>query len=213
MTGLSDDFIWGVAASAYQIEVARRLGDRVGIWATINEMFEHVVLGHVTGEHAPGLRLPLGEAAVVAHHLLLAHGSAVRVFRAAGQVPIMAINSYSPVRPDGDGPGMPPLIVSENGCAGRDVLAADGRCDDPHRVAYLSAHVDAVRAVRAAGVDVRGFFVWSLLDTFEWAAGYTQRFGLVHVDHATQRRTPKTSYTWLRDTIAASRRSTAGTVR
>ena len=57
----------------------------------------------------------------------------------------------------------------------------------------------------AAGVDVRGFHVWTLTDNFEWAAGYTQRFGLVHVDFATQRRTPRASYGWYRDTIAAHR--------
>jgi len=56
-----------------------------------------------------------------------------------------------------------------------------------------------------AGADVRGFYVWSLLDNFEWAAGYTKRFGLVHVDYDTQRRTPKTSFAWLRDQIRASR--------
>jgi beta-glucosidase len=66
--------------------------------------------------------------------------------------------------------------VTENGCS-----SASGT-DDPDRVAYLSSHLDAVRAALAAGVDVRGYYVWTLMDNFEWAAGYTQRFGLVAVD-------------------------------
>ncbi|GAA0814539.1 GH1 family beta-glucosidase [Spirilliplanes yamanashiensis] len=97
---------------------------------------------------------------------------------------------------------LPPLYVTENGCAYPDEVGPDGRCDDPERVAYLDAHVRAVGAAIAAGVDVRGYFVWSLLDNFEWAEGYTQRFGLVHVDFATGTRTPKTSYGWYRDLIA-----------
>jgi beta-glucosidase len=72
-------------------------------------------------------------------------------------------------------------------------------------VSYLDGHIGAVRAVIGEGVDVRGYFVWSLLDNFEWAEGYTQRFGLVHVDFESQARTPKTSYHWYRDAIAQSR--------
>ncbi len=296
----------------YAAIVATHLGDRVGVWAAINEMFEHFVLGHVVGEHAPGLQLPLTEAGAVAHHLLLAHGSAVNALRSAGPTPIMAINSYAPARPvsdsardvaaaafydtmqnrlftdplllgsypdevlplvepmikDGDlavvaapvdlwgvnyytvnavravegeiplevtapdglpvtafgwavapdgltevllrlreryGDRLPPLVVTENGCAFEDVVDSGGRCDDPERVSFLAAHLDAVRAALDAGVDVRGFYVWSLLDNFEWAAGYTKRFGLVHVDYATGRRTPKTSFGWLRDQIRQHR--------
>lgn len=300
----------------YAAVVAARLGDRVGGWAAINEMFEHFVLGHVVGEHAPGLRLPLAESGAVAHHLLLAHGSAVAALRAYGPAPIMAINSYAPARPltdtaadvaaaafydtvqnrlftdplllgrypdealplvepairDGDmavvatpvdlwgvnyytvngvravegdiplevappagypvtafgwaiapegltevlvmlrdryGDRLPPLVVSENGCAVDDVVDAGGRCADPGRVAFLAAHLDAVRAALDAGVDVRGFYVWSLLDNFEWAAGYTKRFGLVHVDYETQRRTPKSSFAWLREQIRVNRTAPA----
>jgi beta-glucosidase len=301
----------------YAAVVAARLGDRVGAWAAINEMFEHFVLGHVVGEHAPGLRLALTEAGPVAHHLLLAHGSAVAALRSAGPTPIMAINSYAPARPvtdspadvaaaafydtmqnrlftdplllgtypeealplvepairdgdmaliagpvdlwgvnyytvnavraiDGDiplevvppeglpvtafgwavapdgltevllglreryGDRLPPLVVTENGCAVDDVVDGAGRCDDPARVSFLAAHLDAVRVALDAGVDVRGFYVWSLLDNFEWAEGYTKRFGLVHVDYSTRRRTPKTSFGWLREQIRASRAASIG---
>jgi beta-glucosidase len=103
------------------------------------------------------------------------------------------------------GDALPPLHVTENGCAYPDEIGDDGRCDDPDRIAYLQAHIGAVEAAIADGVDVRGYFVWSLLDNFEWAEGYTQRFGLVHVDFAALTRTPKSSYAWYRDRIAAAR--------
>jgi beta-glucosidase len=90
------------------------------------------------------------------------------------------------------------VYVTENGCSYPGI-------EDPRRVAYLDGHIRAVEAAVAEGVDVRGYFVWSLLDNFEWAEGYTQRFGLVHVDYDTQRRTPKTSYGWYRDLIRTQR--------
>jgi len=96
---------------------------------------------------------------------------------------------------------LPPLYVTENGASFPDQPAPDGTVPDPERVDYLARHVDAVAAARDAGVDVRGYFVWSLLDNFEWAAGYSQRFGLVHVDYASRRRTPKSSYRWYRDLL------------
>ncbi|MFJ6168710.1 GH1 family beta-glucosidase [Micromonospora orduensis] len=121
-----------------------------------------------------------------------------------------------PVAPDGlrellgwlhdtYGDALPPIEITESGCAYDDVPDADGQVVDPERIAYLDGHLRAVRAAIDDGVDVRGYFVWSLLDNWEWAEGFTKRFGLVHVDYATQRRTPKSSYTWLRDVIAASR--------
>ena len=78
--------------------------------------------------------------------------------------------------------------------------------DDGRRIAYVRRHIEAVERARAAGVDVRGYFVWSLLDNFEWEQGYTKRFGIVFVDFATQRRTPKRSALWYRDLIAARTR-------
>ncbi|MFC6082083.1 GH1 family beta-glucosidase [Sphaerisporangium aureirubrum] len=101
------------------------------------------------------------------------------------------------------GDALPPVYVTENGCSQPDDLAADGTVDDQDRITYLDGHIGAVRAAMDQGVDVRGYYVWSLLDNFEWAEGYTQRFGLVHVDFATQERTPKASYHWLRDRLAA----------
>ncbi|SDV03792.1 beta-glucosidase [Microlunatus sagamiharensis] len=85
------------------------------------------------------------------------------------------------------------LHVTENGAAYADVVTADGRVHDVERTAFVAAHVAAVADAVAQGADVRGFFAWSLLDNFEWAWGYAKRFGIVHVDHATQVRTVKDS--------------------
>jgi beta-glucosidase len=90
----------------------------------------------------------------------------------------------------------PPLYVTENGAAFPDTVTADGRVHDRERTAYLAAHLGACRDAVAAGVDLRGYFVWSLLDNFEWAWGYDMRFGLVHVDFASQRRRLKDSALW-----------------
>jgi beta-glucosidase len=89
--------------------------------------------------------------------------------------------------------GAVPLYVTENGAAFADPKPSGGVVEDPLRVAYLREHIAAVRRAIAAGVDLRGYFVWSLLDNFEWAQGFSKRFGIVRVDYATQRRTPKRS--------------------
>ncbi len=87
-----------------------------------------------------------------------------------------------------------PLYVTENGSAFYDAPSAiDGAVEDPLRVAYLRGHLRAVREAMAKGADIRGYFAWSLLDNFEWSHGYSKRFGIVHVDYATQVRTIKSS--------------------
>ncbi|MFI5977027.1 GH1 family beta-glucosidase [Streptomyces sp. NPDC051452] len=300
--------------------VAKRLGDRVGTWITLNEPAEHTLLGHALGVHAPGRRL-LFDALPVAHHQLLAHGLAVRALRAAGARDIGIANSHGPVRaasaepPDvaaaafydlllnrlfaepvvlgrypegmaelmpgdvasdlaviaepvdwygvnyyaptrvgapgsGDaeyggialpaelpfsvreieghpvtdfgwpvvpegltellcgfreryGERLPPIVITENGCSYEGI-------DDQDRIAYLDGHLRALHVALEAGVDVRGYFVWSLMDNFEWAEGYARRFGLVHVDFTTQKRTPKASYRWFRDVLRAQRRPLSG---
>ncbi len=97
---------------------------------------------------------------------------------------------------------MPPIVVTENGAAFADAPGADGEVHDPDRIAYLDAHLRAVHAAMDGGVDVRGYFQWSLLDNFEWAYGYAKRFGIVHVDYETQVRTPKSSAHWYADVAA-----------
>ena len=290
------------------------LGDRVPLWTTLNEPFGPSFAGYANGNHAPGLRLGAG-ALAAAHHLLLAHGRAVEVYRAGGAtgrigitldfaqiapggpdaadvaaatrldtlrnrwfadalftgayptelvryyaaitdfgfvregdlalggVDFLGVNYYNswlasavppappgrrtaddvgaavtappgaeltgygwPVTPDDltglltalrdRYPGLPPLYLTENGCAYPDRPDGHGRVADPARIAYLDRYVRAAAEARRAGVDLRGYFVWSLLDNFEWADGYSQRFGLVHVDFATGHRTPKDSFRW-----------------
>ena len=100
--------------------------------------------------------------------------------------------------------GNPPVYVTENGAAFFDPPSADGgRVADPLRIDYLRAHIAAVHAALRQGADLRGYFVWSLLDNFEWAHGYSKRFGIVHVDFETQQRTPKDSARFYAQVIAS----------
>ena len=107
-----------------------------------------------------------------------------------------------------DHPGTP-LMITENGAAFDDRLDADGRVRDQRRIDYLRDHLAAVGQAMEAGADVRGYFVWSLLDNYEWAYGYSRRFGIVHVDYATQTRTWKDSAHWYRDQITELSRGPA----
>ncbi len=289
----------------YAEHMGRRLGDRLASLATHNEPWCSMVLGHATGQFAPGLRDPAA-AVTAGHHLLLSHGLALQALRAAslrcplgivlnqsnvtaatgseadrrlaeqqyaafvrwfadpvllGRYPevdgvavprapvlqpgdlaligapidFLGINFYTriwasadktpapnamgvtdmgwEIYPDGlrellvglqADYRLPPIYITENGCACADRLAG-GAVDDGARIEYLRTHLEAVAQARAAGVDVRGYFAWSLLDNFEWDSGYAKRFGLVHVDYATQVRTPKASAHWYRELIARSR--------
>jgi beta-glucosidase len=94
-----------------------------------------------------------------------------------------------------DNPGLP-LLITENGAAYEDEIAPDGTVHDPERTAYVRAHLEAVHRALRDGADVRGYFLWSLMDNFEWAYGYDKRFGMVHIDYETQQRTPKSSARW-----------------
>jgi beta-glucosidase len=297
--------------AAYAHEVARRLGDRVLEWATINEPEVVAFSGHATGRHAPGLK-DWGLALRAAHSLLLGHGLAAAAVRAAipgarvgivlnlspckaastsvedaaaarradgylnrwfldplygrgypadmvalygGLVPenvvtelarwdggldFLGVNYYtrrvvraadtSPlglahVTPDGaaltemgwevypDGLheilmrvhfeyAPPVILVTENGAAFPDVVDARAHIKDARRRDYLASHLRSAAAAIAEGVPLRGYFVWSLMDNFEWAFGLSKRFGLYRVDYGTQRRTLKESGRWYRSLIA-----------
>jgi beta-glucosidase len=308
----------------YAAVVHDHLGDRVGLWATLNEPWCSAFLGYAAGVHAPGRREPAA-AHRAAHHLLLGHGLAAARLHEAGSdgvgivlnlAPVwperpeadtaadgvdaqlnrvwlgplvdggyderllalapsladpdvvqdgdlatvvgsadwLGINYYTPMRVDVGGsggqgvgqdtsayPGVDdlafaprppttamgweveprgleellvdvhrrtglPLVVAENGAAYDDsARAADGSVDDPDRIAYLREHIAAVERARQAGADVRTYVAWTLLDNFEWAEGYTKKFGLVEVDPADQHRTPKSSYRWFSDLVHAGR--------
>lgn len=304
----------------YAATVARRLGDRVGQWITINEPQIYIGLGHGDGTHAPGLRLSLADRLLATHHTLLAHGRGVQAIRAnaarraqVGWAPVMrvdypadvtptdvnaaraatfavtakdswnntwfadpvclgrypedglrlfgadapavmpgdmetiqqpldffGVNIYSgtPVRADRDGrakpvahpPGVPetafrwtvspeslywgprflheryglPVVITENGLSSMDWVGVDGRVRDGGRIDFTLRYLLALRRAVRDGVDVRGYFHWSILDNFEWAEGYRHRFGLVHVDYETQQRTIKDSARWYARVIETS---------
>jgi beta-glucosidase len=100
----------------------------------------------------------------------------------------------------------PEIYVTENGACYEDVVAADGMVHDAERIAYLRDHLSAAQRAVAAGVNLRGYFVWSLLDNFEWSEGYRRRFGIVRVDFDNLTRKPKASYQWLAEFIAQQKR-------
>jgi beta-glucosidase len=317
----------------YARVVVGRLSDRVEHWMTLNEPQCFVGFGHATGTNAPGLKLGTAECLRVAHHVLLAHGNAVRVLRThavrpakvgwapvgivslppadaspedieaarramfsvtggdaasmAGMPPnlwsntwwadpvifgrypedgIEAAGAAMPEIPAGDmetisqpidfyganiytgtyyragengeperlphAAGTPlsafkwpvipeslrwgprylheryklPVVITENGISLADWVSLDGRVHDPQRVDFLKRYLTELARGISEGADVRGYFHWSIMDNFEWAEGYRQRFGLVHVDYETQRRTLKDSALWYRDFIAAGGR-------
>lgn len=99
---------------------------------------------------------------------------------------------------------LPPVYITENGYAGADRLVA-GKVEDTQRIEYVRTHLEALQQAMEAGVDVRGYFYWSLFDNYEWNSGYAKRFGLVHVDYEDQQRTLKDSAHWYRDLIRKGR--------
>ncbi len=296
----------------YARVVFDRLGDRITLWATLNEPWVSAFLGYATSEHAPG-HCDYSQAYQAAHHLLLSHGKAVQLFRQEGyngqigivlnlshQLPateseadraacrrvheqqaglfldplfngqypemlfdwigphqprvlagdldlirqpidFLGVNYYlsesvsyatdgrrlkadlAPVSAPGWGRtdmgwginpagltavlqmvrqyGDPVLYVTENGCALPDIPDGSGFVEDWARVDVLRAHLRAALDAIRAGADLRGYYVWSLMDNFEWSRGYMPRFGLVRVDYDTGRRIPKQSAYWYREVI------------
>ncbi len=100
--------------------------------------------------------------------------------------------------------GNPPVFVTENGGAFLDIPGAGGRVDDHDRIAYYQDYLSNLLRAAGDGADIRGYMPWSLLDNFEWAHGYAKRFGLVHVDYETQKRTPKASYNYMKQVFATN---------
>jgi beta-glucosidase len=97
-----------------------------------------------------------------------------------------------------------PIYVMENGFGARGESDANGQVKDQDRIDYLQSYTDALRVAIKQGADVRGYFVWSLMDNFEWNSGYAARFGLVYVDYTTLRLTPKASFAWYANLIKAA---------
>ena len=301
--------------AGYAETVVKSLGDRVKHWITFNEPWEHAMMGHFLGEHAPGKHSPWAYFRV-AHHQLLGHGLAVERIKSIypdaqvgitlSQFPVyptkdtdkdrqaayfadlfvnrfyldglyrgaypeemwkrlwpfkppilpgdleiisrpfdfLGVNYYSPMfayfdwripffqawidrkTPPGAkyiedeilgaGPypsgiyelamrykteyGNPPVYITENGTKCEEWWEGIKRCD-PYRQRYLELYLNQLARAIQDGADMRGYFVWSLMDLCEWASGYTYPMGLVYVDHATQQRTIKESAFWFRDMI------------
>jgi beta-glucosidase len=99
---------------------------------------------------------------------------------------------------------LPPIYITENGAAFKDLITPDGKIHDERRMDYLRQHFIAVRQAMQDGVDIRGYFVWSLLDNFEWGHGFTKRFGIIHVDYTTQKRKIKDSGEWYAGVIRSN---------
>jgi beta-glucosidase len=300
----------------YASVMYRRLDGRVKKWATLNEPWVVTDGGYLHGALAPGHRNKY-EAPIASHHLLRAHGAAVKAYRAEGRhevglvvnlepkypasdsledraattradaymnrqyldpvfkgeyppelreifgeawpewpaedhelirqpIDFLGVNYYTrsvtkydpgvyplkaaPVRQDATYTetawevfpqgladtldwvrsryGNPPVYVTENGSAFYDPPRAEsGTIEDPLRVDYLQKHLKAVHAAIAGGCDVRGYMAWSLLDNLEWSLGFSKRFGIVHVDFATQKRTPKRSARVYADIVASNGRA------
>lgn len=300
--------------------VARRFGDRVHHFLTLNEPHAFIEGGLRHGRHAPGLRLPLSEVLQAGHHALLAHGRAVQILRASvprswiAMAPVLicavpntpmpadveaarkwtfamnapelrctswwmdpvygrgypedglrqfgadaprftsndldsiaqpldavGVNLYDAVRVRADLDGQPvpcpsgpgaaktafnwaiseqahyfgprflferyggPVAITENGLSCRDWVHLDGQVHDPDRIDFLLRHLFELQRAHHDGIPIYGYFHWSLLDNFEWNHGYRERFGLVHVDYATLKRTKKDSFFCYRDLIERSR--------
>lgn len=310
--------------SDYAEVVARELGDRIQHFITLNEPWEHGVIGHFLGEHAPGVKKPWAYWKVM-HHQLLGHGLAMERLREICPGATVGItNSHTPIHPQTDREkdhqaaavgndfmnfitmdpvlkghypedlsrrlrlfaprfgsddmakisapidfygvnnyqrefarhsrlvpflnswivggtqgaerdfvkdgvqhtsmgwevypeaiyevlkwlqndyGNPTTMITENGAAFEDTVV-DGAVDDPKRIAYLDGYLGQIRRAMDEGANITGYFAWTLIDNFEWAAGFAKRFGLIHVDHQTQKRIIKNSGLWYRDLIQRSR--------
>lgn len=100
-----------------------------------------------------------------------------------------------------------PIVITENGLSSRDWVSLDGRVQDPGRIDFTQRYLLAFERAVREGSSALGYFHWSILDNFEWAAGYRERFGLIHVDFQTQKRTPKDSFAWYREVIRSRGRS------
>lgn len=304
----------------YTATVVDRLSDRVTHWVTLNKPQSFIGLGHLSGEHAPGLKFDLPEVLLAGHHALLAHGRAVSVIRERakkkpsigwsptgtifypeteslddvnaarlatnavwpddvasnrwwsdpvvfGSYPEEGLRVYGAAAPratkadfkiiqqpidfyecnlfQGEAikagangmpevsplpPGHPrtlfdwnqtpnalywgakfleetyklPIIITKNGISNCDIVGHDGCVHDQVRIEFMISHLLQLRRALADGIDVRGYFNWPLMDDFEWQEGYKHRFGLIHVDYATQKRTLKDSAHWYREVIVSN---------
>lgn len=306
--------------SEYTKAVVEALSDRVSYWMTFNEPLCHILLGHYTGNHAPGDRVETSEVFKLMHNMNLAHGMAVKTIRKYAKkkslvgfapnpmtgVPAsdrqgdldaaraytlsgvsrgifsngwwlnpILLGEYPQDGIDMMGKDFPadmiqegdmelisqpldflglnlytgtivaydevsgfkecppkngfaqnalkwhvlpqtlyyapkflyekyglPIIITENGITLSDWVSLDGRVHDPNRIDYMHRYLKELKRALEEGVDIKGYFAWSIIDNFEWAEGYNERFGLIYVDYNSLQRIPKDSYYWYAEIIA-----------
>ncbi|MGH8000388.1 MAG: family 1 glycosylhydrolase [Brasilonema sp.] len=175
------DFLWGVATSAYQIEGAAQEGRRKpSVWDTFSAIPGRIVDGNT------------GAVACDHYH------------RYKADVQLMAklgIRHISETLGRND----LPVFITENGCASQDEVNADGEVIDTDRIMYLRQYLKSAHRAVSEGYPLKGYFLWSLMDNFEWEWGYSRRFGIVYVDYKTQQRIPKASFEWYTECIRQNR--------
>jgi beta-glucosidase/6-phospho-beta-glucosidase/beta-galactosidase len=211
-------FIWGASTASYQIEgAATEDGRGPSIWDTFSHTPGKVVNGD-TGDVACDHYHRYPEDIALMQRLGI---SAFRFSTAwprilpqgKGQVNQAGLDFYDRLVPrafyeqlmDIRQPYGPiPIYVTENGAGYEETASPYGEINDGYRVAYLEGYLGAVHDAIGAGADVQGYFIWSLLDNFEWAFGYAKRFGLVYIDYATLKRIPKKSFEYYRQVAAAN---------
>jgi beta-glucosidase len=200
----------------------RALDGDVRLWVTLNEPWVVMEGGYLHGILAPGHR-SAWEAPRVAHHLLLAHAEAVRAYRTMGRHQIGLVVNIEPKSPATASPEDAAATRAADAQMNRHFTDAVflGRYPEELAAIYgagwpdfpdaeLARLCEPFARARQAGAEVRGYFVWSLLDNFEWAHGHAKRFGIVHVDYASQRRTPKSSARFYAGVIRARASNLAG---
>jgi beta-glucosidase/6-phospho-beta-glucosidase/beta-galactosidase len=199
-----ENFLWGTATAAYQVEgVVNEDGRGASIWDTFS---------HTPGKVRHG---DTGDIACDQYHRLEEDLDLMSELGARPVVPHVVEKTAMgwPVESDGlteilirikEDYADLPIYVTENGRAVHDYIDSEGDVDDEARVSYLDAHFRAAHEAVERGVDLRGYMVWSFLDNFEWAEGYSKRFGIVFVEYGTQRHVPKSSARWYSDVIRRS---------
>jgi len=191
----------------YAVKIFEDLNDSVKFWTTHNEPFCASILGYYLGIHAPGHKNER-EALIAAHHLLLSPDSKLNYQSVEGNLKKTAMGWE--IYPEGlydiivrlrKEYTRLPVYITENGAAFNDVLSEKKRVNDVERIDYIKSHLMKIAELNQQGADIRGYYLWSLMDNFEWAYGYSKRFGTVYVDFKTQERILKDSALWYKDVI------------
>ena len=174
--------------------ISKQYGDLFKKIATINEPWCVSWLSHYLGEHAPGKK-NIKSATTTMHNILLAHGWSVEALRVnkSHEIGIVLNNQYAEPLDQQDENKIP-IYITENGMANNDKLDSNGEVNDSDRIEFFNLHLREILNCINEGLSVKGYFAWSLLDNYEWAFGYSKRFGLVYVDFDSYKRVPKKSY-------------------